>query len=85
MLYKSLFIVLLLTELALLLLLKLRILSKPKRKRKRTKDKSRIMLAKISSTRLREKNPIEGIYTYHFLVSDLFKRTLDFKVKQPYL
>lgn len=43
------------------------------------------MLAKISSTRLREKIPIEEIYTYHLLVSDLFKRTLDFKVKQPYL
>lgn len=82
MLYKSLFIVLLLTELALLLLLKLRILSKPKKKKK---NKSRIMLAKISSTRLREKIPIEEIYTYHLLVSDLFKRTLDFKVKQPYL
>lgn len=83
MLYKSLFIVLLLTELALLLLLKLRILSKSKKEKK--KNKSRIMLAKISSTRLREKIPIEGIYTYHLLVSDLFKRTLDFKVKQPYL
>lgn len=82
MLYKSLFIVLLLTELALLLLLKLRILSKPKKKKK---NKSRIMLVKISSTRLREKIPIEEIYTYHLLVSDLFQRTMDFKVKQPYL
>lgn len=82
MLYKSLFIVLLLIELALLLLLKFKILSKQK---KRKKNKSRIMLANISSTRLREKIPIEEIYTYHLLVSDLFKRTLDFKVKQPYL
>lgn len=55
------------------------------KKKKKKKNKSRIMLAKISSTRLREKIPIEEIYTYHLLVSDLFKRTLDFKVKQPYL
>lgn len=53
--------------------------------KKKKKNKSRIMLVKISSTRLREKIPIEEIYTYHLLVSDLFQRTMDFKVKQPYL
>lgn len=55
MLYKSLFLIFLLTELALLLPLKLRILSKPKKM-----NKSRIMLAKISSTRLRGKNSNRG-------------------------